>query len=385
MGIADRDYTRASNDLRGRSRRVGRLGIVSVNTWLIVINVAVFLVANVLLGNVLFKTGAGSFTIKGVTQQQQDNAKVDRSISLPFRDAPGMLYHPKRDPQTPATDSSGRLMLGLDGKPQPAEVGGERFWYRPVIESFGHFSCGKAFLELQVWRFITFQFLHADVYHLLFNMLGLWFVGGLVEEYLGRRRYLAFYLACGVFGAIAYLALNLFGFIVFQYISPGLKGLIPALLFDDIFTPLIGASAGVFGVLMAAAKIAPDSIVDVLLIIPMKLRTAVYIFLGLAALNLLRSGPNAGGDAAHVGGAIAGAILIRRTHLLRDFFDVFSDSRKTVRPGRAVPVSTAGGPPASEVDAVLDKIRASGLGSLTEHERKILERESAAARREYLD
>lgn len=385
MGIADRDYARARIDPRGRSRRIGRLGFVSVNTWLIGINVAVFLVANVLLGGVLFKTGAGSFTVGGTTQTQSHRGQVDRSISLPYRDAPGMLYHPKLDPQTPATDASGRIVVGLDGRPQTAEIGGERFWYRPVIESFGHFSTGKAFLELQVWRFITFQFLHADVYHLLFNMLGLWFVGGLVEEYLGRRRYLAFYLACGLFGAIAYLALNLFGFVLIQYVNPGLKGLVPALLFDDIFTPLVGASAGVFGVLMAAARIAPDSIVDVLLIIPMKLRTAVYIFLGLAALNLLRSGPNAGGDAAHVGGAVAGAIFIRRMHLLRDFFDVFSDSRRAARRGRAESVVTAGGPPISAVDKVLDKIRANGLESLTDAEREVLKQESAAARREYLD
>ncbi len=385
MGISDRDYTRARIDPRSRSRRVGTLGVVSVNTWLIIINVAVFIVANLLLGNVTFKTSAGAFTRTNATPQQLARQQVDRTISLPSREVSGMWYHPRVDPQTPLTDAAGRIILGLDGRPQPAEVGGERFWFRPVVEAFGHFSTGKAFLELQVWRFITFQFLHADLYHLLFNMLGLWFVGGMVEEYLGRRRYLAFYLACGLFGAVAYLALNLFGFILFHYVSPGLKGVVPALLFDDIFTPLVGASAGVFGVLMAAARIAPDSIVDVLLIIPMKLRTAVYIFLALAAINLLRSGQNAGGDAAHVGGALAGAILIRRTHLLRDFFDVLSDSRKSGRSRGVRSGSMEAAPSRAEVDMVLDKIRVGGLQSLTDAEREILKRESAAARREYLD
>lgn len=371
MALADRDYARSTPAARS-SHATGRLRMLSVTGWLIIINVAVFLLNNIVLGGVLHRVEAGTLWRAEATPAQKARARIDRSITKSPSDMPGYFYHPIYDPQSPLVDPAGRPMVTLiGGRVQPVyqEIGGERFTMRRVLEAFGHFSTGKAFLELQVWRFLSFQFLHVNFTHLLFNMLGLWFVGTLVEDYLGRRRYLAFYLACGLFGAVAYLTLNLLGYIVLQSVAPGLKDSIPALLFDDMYTPLLGASAGVFGVLMAAAYIAPSAIVDVFFVLPMKLRTAVYIFLGLAFLNLLRGGNNAGGDAAHVGGAIAGYILIRRTHLLRDFFDIFGDSRRAAR----TPAHLA------EVDRVLKKVNAQGLQSLTERERAVLQRASAAS------
>jgi hypothetical protein len=151
-------------------------------------------------------------------------------------------------------------------------------------------------------------------------------------------------------------------------IAPGLMDSIPALLFDDIYTPLVGASAGVFGVLMAAAFIAPTAIVDVFLIIPMKMRTAVYLFLAFAALNLLRVGQNAGGDAAHVGGAIAGYYFIRHMHLLRDFFDFVGAPRERTRAEQT-----------TEIDRILDKIKREGMAALSETEKRELQRNASAS------
>lgn len=381
MGIADRDYARQPPSRTGRhgaAPRVGRMRAMSVNTWIIVVNVVVFLIGNVLLANVQVKTSAGEFIVEGVSPSELKGRKVDPNVTLPFPTVPNLFYHPIYDYSQPQKDSQGRIKMRLDGTPEPRLLAGERFTYMPVVESWGHFSTGKAFLKGQFWRFITFQFLHANVTHIVFNMMGLWFVGGLVEEYLGRKRYLAYYLACGLFGAVSYLFLNFVGYFVVPALSPGMRDItwLPALLFDDPYMPLIGASAGVFGVLMAAAFIAPRAIVEVMFVIPMRLRTAVYLFLGLAALNLLRGGHNAGGDAAHVGGAIAGAFLIRRPHLLRDFFDLFGDSRKGTR---------AKASHAAEVDAILVKVREHGLERLTPSEREVLRRESQAARERFLD
>lgn len=339
MGLYDRDYIRRPPTKPGHlpgGSGAGwgggggsfaldrRLRMLSVTTWIIIINVLVFVVGNGVLGRTTVQSGAGNFAFDGVTKSQIDNGVVDRKITRVAPNQPGYFVHPIRDKAT------GR------------EIGMHRIAQRAVVDSFGHFSTGKA-LEGQVWRFLTFQFLHVDIAHLLFNMLGLWFVGGLVEEYLGAKRYAAFYLLCGICGALSYLLLNLLGFILLKQM-PGLRVQVPALLFDDIYTPLVGASAGVFGVLLAAAFIAPTSMVEVLLVIPMRLRTAVYLFVGLATLNLLRGGHNAGGDAAHVGGAIGGAYFIRHTHLLREFFDVFGSSRSTSK-GRVGP--RAAGPRAT--------------------------------------
>jgi membrane associated rhomboid family serine protease len=379
MGLSDRDYARATPPSPGKRAGVGRMRVLSVNTWIIIVNIAVFLVGAALVKYdpqtkrtepVLWKVGAGTFYRPDATAEQKKNSKTDYKFTLALPDMPGYLGHPINT-TTPGAASK-NATIPLNGALPAATIGYERFAYRKPLDAIGHFSTGKAFLEGQVWRFITFQFLHVDAVHLIFNMLGLWFVGGLVEEYLGRRRYLAFYLVSGLFGAVGYLVLNLLAFIIQQF-SPATAGHIPSpLLVQDIYTPLVGASAGVFGVLMAAAYIRPTEIVDVLAIIPMKLRTAVYIFLGIAVINLFRGTSNAGGEAAHVGGAIAGAFFIRRAHLLRDFFDVFSDSRKPKLPP----------PEVLAVDRILEKIHEHGLESLTPNEREILRRQSAAGRGE---
>ena len=230
MGIYDRDYIRANSS----SGDFGRLRMVSVTTWLIIINVAVFLIDNLLLR---------------------------QGIAFGFQ---GM-----------------RFVMG------PLE-----FW--------GHFSAGLAIWNYQVWRFITFQFLHANFQHLLFNMLGLYFFGQMMETYLGRQRFLTFYLLCGVAGAVAYLVLWAMGVLV-----------------SSAFIPLVGASAGIFGILAAAAQVAPRATVMLMFPpMPVALRTWAYILLGLAAATILFAGPNAGGEAAHLGGALLGIVLIRSPGLL---------------------------------------------------------------------
>ena len=69
------------------------------------------------------------------------------------------------------------------------------------LQDWGHFSVDKAIFHLQLWRSITFEFLHSSLVHLLLNMLGLYFFGPIVESYLVRQRFLVFYLLCGIAGA----------------------------------------------------------------------------------------------------------------------------------------------------------------------------------------
>jgi membrane associated rhomboid family serine protease len=264
------------------------------------------------------------------------------------------------------------------------------------MQKWGHFSTARAFFEqasvvdgagqvvgrvlvphLEVWRFVTFQFLHAGVMHLAMNMLGLWVFGRAVEERVGARRYLAFYLVCGIFGALLFVILNLLG-----HVLPG----VPGLLFNDPSSPLVGASAGVFGVIMACAYLMPrEEIVLLFPPIPMKMKTFAYAYVGLSLFMLVIGSRNAGGEAAHLGGAIAGYFFIRNTHLLRDFFDVFQRSDRpkgrAVKRGKNGPMragKSEGSMEASEVDAILDKIREQGASSLTAKERERLARASAS-------
>jgi membrane associated rhomboid family serine protease len=173
-----------------------------------------------------------------------------------------------------------------------------------ILSNWGYFSATTAIYSLQLWRFITFQFLHASLSHILFNMLSLYFFGPIVEGYLGPRRYLAFYLLCGVAGAAFYLILWRLGILIS---SPD--------------APLVGASAGIFGILIAGARVAPDTTVMLLFPpIPMRLKVLAWVLLGIALYTVLANGSNAGGQAAHLGGAALGALLIWRPHSL-DIFD----------------------------------------------------------------
>jgi membrane associated rhomboid family serine protease len=170
----------------------------------------------------------------------------------------------------------------------------------PLLTYWGAFTANKAIEHLQLWRFITFQFLHQNLTHIAFNMLALYIFGPLIEEFLGARRYLAFYLICGIAGAALYLLL-----------------LMMHVLHDSPDTPMVGASAGIFGVLLAGAYVAPDATVMLLFPpIPLRLRTLAWILIGIALYTVLRKGPNSGGQAAHLGGAALGALLIRRPQWL---------------------------------------------------------------------
>jgi membrane associated rhomboid family serine protease len=167
----------------------------------------------------------------------------------------------------------------------------------------GWFSAYEAMYHWQVWRFITFQFLHGGVQHIFFNMLALYFFGPMIESYLGPRKFLAFYLLCGISGAVMYLLLMYAGLL---NVSP--------------VTVLVGASAGILGVLAAAATVAPNTIVMLLFPpIPMRLRTMAWIFIAIAAFTVLEHGWNAGGEAAHLGGAAMGFLLIRQPRVLQIF------------------------------------------------------------------
>jgi membrane associated rhomboid family serine protease len=92
------------------------------------------------------------------------------------------------------------------------------------------------------------------------------------------------------------------------------------LLHHGAQTPLIGASAGIFGVLIAAARVAPDTTVMLMFPpIPMKLKVLAWIMIAIAIYTVVGNRTNAGGEAAHLGGAALGAFLIWRPQLLNVF------------------------------------------------------------------
>jgi membrane associated rhomboid family serine protease len=371
MGIYDRHYIRTTDgrDVRDRGSPGG--GVMagfrawSVTTWIIVICAAIFVIDGFLpmtwveTGNIrlaanvqidLSQVAVGEVEPQRVEVRVRDEQGRERVADVQFR----------------------RPLLAYRGGP---EVGWVEVAPMRPIESFLHFSTLRGFWGLEVWRFVGFQFLHshAGIAHILFNMLGLFFFGPMVERYLGSKRYLAFYLMCGICGAISYLLLNLGGSLASWFLGSSVR--IPGLLFTDGWVPLVGASAGVFGVIMAGAFLAPNAIVYMFYVLPMRLRTVAYVLVAIALWTVFTSGRNAGGEAAHLGGAIAGFCFIRRPHLLHGFLDILGRADPTSHHYRA---KRGGGGAAqasrrTEIDRILDKISASGLHSLTDAEKRALQ------------
>ena len=242
--------------------------------------------------------------------------------------------------------------------------------FKRGLYEWGCFTIESAVGRGRVWEFLTFQFLHENVLHLLFNMLGLYFFGPWAERWWGQRRFLAFYLLCGAAGAAFYTLLSWIGVLQPQFGVP----------LDVV--PLIGASAGIYGILVGVAVIAPD--LRVMLYFPpieMSMRQLAMVVLAIAtATVVLGLGSNAGGEAGHLGGAILGFLLMRQPGLLR-WADVRGPGVEIIRPkafgkhsgAKLRPRTELDLTTQSEVDRILDKISQQGFQSLTDSERAILQ------------
>ena len=259
------------------------------------------------------------------------------------------------------------------GRVQHGAFGGYRGGW---LTHWGYFSFEKGVEQLQVWRLLTYQFLHADPFHLFFNMLALFFFGPMVEQHLGSRRFLGLYLISGLAGAVLYLLLLAISFI------PGVDPQhVPLLLTDGKETMLVGASGCVLGVLVAAWRIAPDANVLLFFVIPIPMRVLIGLIILVDLWVVITGTDNAGGSAAHLGGAIAGFLLIRHANLLNfteridiERFRQHQQRRRRDREQRNTAAHEA------EVDRILAKVKEHGLQSLTDREKRTLSQETERRR-----
>jgi membrane associated rhomboid family serine protease len=272
MGIYDRDYVRPEQD-QHYTMGGGVAGIPPVVKWLLIINFAVFLIANLMpdLGNYIYDYGS---------------------------------VFPKS------------------------------------------FSNG-----VQVWRFITYQFLHAGVFHLVFNLMVLYFMGPFVERAWGSRAFLKFYLISGAAGGVVYTLL-----VLFRILEAG---------------PMVGASGAIYGVVAAIAVMYPRMKVLLYGIIPMTMVWLVVLVVIMSLLNIA-SGKNAGGEAAHLTGLAVGFLYVK----YKPWYTQWRMERKKGDWSRKIEHERNFH---SEVDRILDKIRRDGIQSLSKREKQILQE---ATRRE---
>lgn len=235
------------------------------------------------------------------------------------------------------------------------------------------------------WTIITYMFTHMDFFHILFNMLFLYWFGQLIMEYLGSRKFVNIYVLGGLAGG--------FFFMLMYNLVPYYHG--------QLGVPLLGASAGVSAIIVGAAALVPNHSFHLIFIGPVKIKyIAIFyvVFKSFAGLD----GPNAGGELAHLGGALVGYLYImqlrkgndiggwisgfldwtkglferkpkiRVTHKQRTFTGGqrdFTESRssKTTKNTAGRSVSEQ-----EEIDAILDKISEKGYESLSKEEKQKL-------------
>ncbi|MFH0842076.1 MAG: rhomboid family intramembrane serine protease [Bacteroidota bacterium] len=229
-------------------------------------------------------------------------------------------------------------------------------------------------LLLKPWTLITYMFTHKDIWHILFNMLWLYWFGKIFLEYLDQRKLVAVYLLGGISGAVVYvLSFNIF---------PAFTGLVAE-------SVAIGASASVMAVVIAAATYVPDYSINLFLLGRVKIK---YMALAIFILtSIMDFSVNSGGKLAHIGGALLGylyALNLKRGrdigkgfNRIIDFFATIFKLRKRMRVTYKKPASDYDfnkrkAEHQARINAILDKISKGGYDSLTREEKDILFSES---------
>jgi membrane associated rhomboid family serine protease len=228
-------------------------------------------------------------------------------------------------------------------------------------------------LARQPWALVTYMFLHADVFHILFNMLFLYWFGEIFVLYLGDRKILPLYLLGGITGGVLYIA----SYNLLPVLAPALNGAL-----------LLGASASIMAIVFGAATLNPEHEVRVMFLgnIKIKYITLAYFIIDLISIPY----GNTGGYIAHIGGAIFGMLFVRG---LRNGIDVsrpmsrFAEAvteqfkpktkmevtHRNITPGTAQQKTTRQNDE-ERMNDILDKISRSGFDSLSKDEKDFLNR-----------
>ncbi len=221
-----------------------------------------------------------------------------------------------------------------------------------------------AYLIFHPWQIFTYMFLHEGLWHLVFNMLWLYWFGVIFLNFLDSGKFLRVYIFGGLAGGLLYiLAYNIFS------------------VLSHIDAIALGASASVMAVVIAISVYVPDYVIYLLFLGPVRLK---YIALATVILDIISiSGGNAGGHIAHLGGALLGylfAVEIKRGRDITGFLKFgkrkqksnFRITKNRYRTRSDWDYNAIRKQDNERLDKILDKIAKSGYDSLTEEEKKFL-------------
>lgn len=158
-----------------------------------------------------------------------------------------------------------------------------------------------AVLQGWVWQIATYNFLHSPVMysHILFNLLMMWMIGGDLERHWGGRKYLTYWLVCGIGAGVCVT------------LAGGFRG---------VTTPTIGASGAIYGLLLAYGTIFAERRLLFMLLFPIKARTMAWILFAVAFLSSLTPQTDRVSHVAHLGGMVVGWLYLKRAWRVKEFW-----------------------------------------------------------------
>lgn len=228
-------------------------------------------------------------------------------------------------------------------------------WVDNLVTEYLAFPSATSLWLPRFYTLITYQFFHADFFHILFNLLWLYWMGNLFLDFLKPRQFHTVYLGGGIVGAIFFA-------LIYQ--------LTPAFQSVANNSTIIGSSAAVMAIFAAIATLTPNYSIRLMFIGEVKIKylLAVYIILDILGTRSV----NAGGSLSHLGGALFGFIYIKLLQNGTDLSTIFKKKPKLKVVKNETMVKQKNVANQKEIDAILDKISSSGYDKLSKEEKETL-------------
>ena len=254
--------------------------------------------------------------------------------------------------------------------------------------------------DFHIHQFVTYMFLHGGWTHIFFNMFALWMFGVVVENVWGAKRFLFYYILCGIGAGLMqelaqYVNYTIENLAAYQYVNIGGQQMTTD-AYINLWTP-IGASGAVYGILLAFGMIFPNERIFIFpLPVPIKAKWFVCGYVAIELFMAMSSSGDGVAHMAHLGGMLFGFLMIRywnkhpNSSMNRsggqEFFDKLKRNFEKHQSNENTRMHVESSDPKEadreynvrkklnqeEIDAILDKIRKSGYDSLTKEEKQRL-------------
>tara|TARA_B100000287_G_scaffold217437_1_gene205082 strand:+ start:1279 stop:2148 length:870 start_codon:yes stop_codon:yes gene_type:complete len=216
---------------------------------------------------------------------------------------------------------------------------------------------------IQPWSLISYFFLHLNFTHILWNMLFLYWFGKIIQDNIGNNAVISLYVLGGIIGGLSYMAL----FNIIPYYENRISESL-----------MLGASAGVFSIVAGSATLLPNYTFYLLFLGPVRIKYIALFYILLSFLDV--TGSNAGGEIAHLGGALIGYLFIRQLQNginmgegIINIINLFNrKENKKERKETIINEEHKSDISQDEIDNILDKISESGYSSLSKKEKEKL-------------